>query len=688
MSNTPQGAEHPPAIADRRFCARRPLPSLAYIDLGENNGGIILNLSEDGVAVTSAAPLDTGVLGRMRFQLPGSSDWLEASGETAWISESKREAGLRFVNLSEDARNRIRDWVSSEESPGQSQRGIAKVSAGKEQPSGPPLTRTVKSPIPEFAGPDELARERVQGSMPADDTRSRGAEGFVASRVPHEEQVVPDNLLYAWDPLQHPDRRVHVRRPAPSLAYLDLGENNGGIILNISEGGLAVTSAAPLYADGLPGMRFQLPGSSDWLEVSGGIAWISKSKREAGLRFVDLSEGARNRIRGWILSEAPLIKFQPEGTGTREKAWRRLEMPTVPMPGSIPPQAANPNRGTQVHAQVSMPTPNAAPRLLGARTWLAAHTPAVLSPTSWGGTEHSSGVKAGDGPSEVLVQKRSWGKVALVIILGVFIPFFIGWFAPGPGTRSGIFGRFGKTKLQTSETANGVESRPASHSNEPAPASRDTNVPSSSVQVGHPQRHVLELPSVRTAANVLTPPAENAAPPGPGSVAAQPEATSVTPPPNPNVNQPDGARTAGTAEQESSLSPKPAENPEVVKASVSVSFSLYPSIRVPAELKSQMSRQGATLQIGQLLSRVDPVYPEDAETQRMEGTVKLHAIIVRDGTIQSVEQRSGPALLVPAAADAIRQWRYTPSSVGGQPVEAEEDITITFQLLKQAAHPN
>jgi TonB family protein len=154
------------------------------------------------------------------------------------------------------------------------------------------------------------------------------------------------------------------------------------------------------------------------------------------------------------------------------------------------------------------------------------------------------------------------------------------------------------------------------------------------------------------------------------------------------VNQPDGARTAGTAEQESSLSPKPAENPEVVKASVSVSFSLYPSIRVPAELKSQMSRQGATLQIGQLLSRVDPVYPEDAETQRMEGTVKLHAIIGRDGTIQSVEQRSGPALLVPAAADAIRQWRYTPSSVGGQPVEAEEDITITFQLLKQAAHPN
>jgi TonB family protein len=128
--------------------------------------------------------------------------------------------------------------------------------------------------------------------------------------------------------------------------------------------------------------------------------------------------------------------------------------------------------------------------------------------------------------------------------------------------------------------------------------------------------------------------------------------------------------------------------PEVVKGSVSVSFSPYPSIRVPAALKTQMSRQGATLQIGKLLSRVDPVYPEEAEKQRMEGTVILHTVIGQDGTIQGVAPKSGPAPLVAAAAYAVRQWRYTPSSVGGQPVEAEEDITITFRLLKQPGHPN
>src|ERR1700689_450419 len=114
MSNTPQGAESPLEIVDRRLCARRPVPSLAYVDLGENNGGIILNIGEGGVAGTVVAPLPTNVLARMRFQLPGSDDWLEARGEIARISESKKEAGLRFVDLSEDARSRIENWVSTE----------------------------------------------------------------------------------------------------------------------------------------------------------------------------------------------------------------------------------------------------------------------------------------------------------------------------------------------------------------------------------------------------------------------------------------------------------------------------------------------------------------------------------------------------------------------------------------------
>jgi TonB family protein len=153
------------------------------------------------------------------------------------------------------------------------------------------------------------------------------------------------------------------------------------------------------------------------------------------------------------------------------------------------------------------------------------------------------------------------------------------------------------------------------------------------------------------------------------------------------VNQPEPERPAVASNKESAPPPKPAENPDAFKGTVSVTFSPYPSIRIPAELRSQMAKQGASLQIGQLVTRVDPVYPEDAEKRHVEGTVKLRVIIGRDGAVESVGLISGPDPLVPAATSAARQWRYKPASVGGQPVEAEQDITMAFRLVKQAAQP-
>jgi len=669
MSNTPQGAESPLEIVDRRLCERRLVPSLAYVDLGENNGGIILNIGEGGLAVTLVAPLSTNVLARMRFQLPGSGDWLEARGEIARISESKKEAGLRFVDLSEDARSRIENWVSTE-FPGKSQRATAKVSVEK-RPAGASPTDTVNSAAAEFARPDGVAHEEVQGLMPSTETDTR-------SRA--EEQS---------------ERRVHLRRPVPSLAYVDLGENNGGVIMNISEGGLALTSVAPLHTDALAQMRFQLPGSSDWLEASGKIVRISVSKKEAGLRFGELSEDARNQIKGWISSNVSPAEFQPEEFGTREKAWRRLDIPIMGIPHSLPPRPANSDRVARERAQALTSPPKAASTPVNARTWVAASAPTDLSSRSWGEIGHRPGVGAGDGPKRILLQWRTWAIVAVVLFLG---SFFTGWFTAGPGSMSRMLAPLEKTRSETNQTANGTESSPASSvaavpgqaSNAPTeaygsefvPSSGSVNVGNSPARAAHSQDRVLQPGPASTAAKVISAPTRIAAPQSVGNAAAQTPETSGTTPSSPNVNQPESARTSGTAEPVNAPAPKPAENQDVVKPSVSVSFGLYPSIRVPAGLKTQMPKQGASLKIGQLLSRVDPVYPEDAKTQQIEGTVKLHAIIGPDGAIESVEPRGGPALLTSAASDAVRQWRFTSSSIGGQQVEAEEDITIIFRLQK------
>lgn len=81
-----------------------------------------------------------------------------------------------------------------------------------------------------------------------------------------------------------------------------------------------------------------------------------------------------------------------------------------------------------------------------------------------------------------------------------------------------------------------------------------------------------------------------------------------------------------------------------------------------------------------LIYRVEPVYPRDAQQQRIEGTVKIHQRIGADGSVRSVKLLSGPPPLVSAAMDAAQHWRYLPALLNGQPIETEQDIEIDFRL--------
>ncbi len=82
----------------------------------------------------------------------------------------------------------------------------------------------------------------------------------------------------------------------------------------------------------------------------------------------------------------------------------------------------------------------------------------------------------------------------------------------------------------------------------------------------------------------------------------------------------------------------------------------------------------------QLISRIEPHYPPLAIQTRQEGTVVLHAIISRDGRISALEVVSGSPFFVQAALDAVRQWRYRPTLLNGEPVEVETTITVEFRL--------
>jgi len=83
---------------------------------------------------------------------------------------------------------------------------------------------------------------------------------------------------------------------------------------------------------------------------------------------------------------------------------------------------------------------------------------------------------------------------------------------------------------------------------------------------------------------------------------------------------------------------------------------------------------------GLLIHQVKPAYPHLAMQTHTQGEVVMHAIIGRDGTIASLQVVSGHALLAPAAIDAVRQWRYRPYTLNGEPVEVETLITVRFVL--------
>lgn len=75
-----------------------------------------------------------------------------------------------------------------------------------------------------------------------------------------------------------------------------------------------------------------------------------------------------------------------------------------------------------------------------------------------------------------------------------------------------------------------------------------------------------------------------------------------------------------------------------------------------------------------------PIYPQIAQTAKIQGIVIIEATIAKDGSIKDAKVLRGQALLDQSALDAVRQWRYTPTMLNGVPVEVVMTVTVNFTL--------
>ena len=109
-------------------------------------------------------------------------------------------------------------------------------------------------------------------------------------------------------------------------------------------------------------------------------------------------------------------------------------------------------------------------------------------------------------------------------------------------------------------------------------------------------------------------------------------------------------------------------------------------VTVPVVIEPTQNDAGPTARIsagviaGQRINYVEPVYPEDAKRAKLSGTVVLHAIIGKDGTIRTLDVLSGPKEFQESAIAAVKQWTYKPFLINGDPTAVDTTITVNFAL--------
>ena len=103
-------------------------------------------------------------------------------------------------------------------------------------------------------------------------------------------------------------------------------------------------------------------------------------------------------------------------------------------------------------------------------------------------------------------------------------------------------------------------------------------------------------------------------------------------------------------------------------------------VAVPKVATPQRVRVSTGVATGLLIKKVTPTYPALAKQARIQGHVLLQAEISKEGTIQNLQLISGHPMLAPAAIEAVKQWRYKPYLLNGEPVAVETQVDVIFSL--------
>jgi outer membrane biosynthesis protein TonB len=637
MSDTPEksGKQHPDK--DRRAHPRQRIHSLSYVKIGDGNGGIVLNVSESGISVQAAAVLEAGETVPLWLEIPKVRTRVEVQAEIVWLSASRKEAGLRFVDLEESTLRKIRKWMEREASPEKFEDETEVVEEQEEvlvqavMPSAPAVASAVV-----VVGEDTDVRELTAASvMSADEIKV-----FESGQDPAEVTGEAEGFGETED---------------------------GGEVANEESGGEAERAGGE-----------QVDDQTDEVEIAASAREDQVAERFATESTEDEADDATAEIetRAEEESEAePKQKFKlkPQAEEkeeaeevisdqeTEDELIAAFGPPVVPFERRphTPFASMNPPAGGGRAAQ-SLAVAPALP------TFSFGQAPEAQAAGSEPAVRDESGAKGSDW-KEFRVQLHTGWFLAVLVLLLALISFIAGM-AVRRGALNQVLGEQQDSLVPKSSPAATVTPNKATPS--------AGNAAGLTAAPGKP----LSIEVVDLASHRWLIPASNGANRA-GTTVATDASTKSTDEAQSGRAKVSGDIAADTAAPNGAKPKVPLvlNLPETpISASGSVAISAQQAVPVPAD--GSLAQSGRSLQVGQLLNVVEPVYPPEAIKDRVEGTVKLHAVVGSDGSIQSLTALSGPKMLVDASLSAVHSWKYSPTRMGGQAIETEEDISFVFRL--------
>jgi TonB family protein len=526
---------------ERRLRVRRSPAALTYVTLGENNGGILANISETGMSVTAGEPLRENLFSRVSFELPQSDRVIESSAEVVWTSESKKEAGLRFVDMREETREQIRNWISP---PGRNgkrvERPVESASNGEDR-SRPAATT---GNLPNIK-PAEKSNERAS-DVESHDERKEAA----AAAVPTETFATRD------------------KTPIRPMEYSRVSGND--LLQRRSASGSGPKSWA-----------FSAAQRAEFERLFPSEIRVTEPRETAAPEIAAQSEPVVERLPAPAPSFAPPIA----DTGQEHVAAAAYEHRAAPSASAqraadVVPEVADPARMWRAAPAIASP-----PRMPAQSLWDA--PPPMLQPIIGGGFGSSYGAQAADSTDES--RPRSFWSIAALAVLIVSACFALG-FAEGPDLIRNWpmmedIRQIVRDKLNHVKTVvtNRDSAAPTASSNAPAV----TPSTSTSEQAVTPAQSRSSAPTVAapTAPDTTAPPAGNAQPDanGPSTNAA----ANHTAPDAASSDTASGDKAGESREANSTASPAVTENPPASAtkergSEPSVSASRTPESRVLA----------------------------------------------------------------------------------------------------------